>query len=145
MNISALKSCPGVTDAMVDQVLALLIDFKPGRYEFEGDAYANAEEYTTVGTTEKDFEAHRKFIDVQIIVEGQEIIEVVPVDSPEFEVTVPYVHDIVFMNGPVKQVRKEELHAGEFCVLYPQDAHKPCTHLDGPHKVKKIVIKLPVE
>ena len=48
MNISALKSCPGVTDAMVDQVLALLIDFKPGRYEFEGGAYANAEEYTTV-------------------------------------------------------------------------------------------------
>ena len=71
-------------------------------------------------------------------------LEVAPVDSPEFEVTVPYVHDIVFMNGAVK-ARKEELHAGEFCVLYPQDAHKPCTHLDGPHKVKKVVIKLPVE
>ena len=144
MNISELKSCPGVTDAMVDQVLALLIDFKAGRYEFEGGAYANAETYETVESKDKQFEAHRKFIDVQIIVEGQETIEVADVNSPEFETTVPYVHDIEFMDGPV-QSRKIELHDGEFCVLYPQDAHKPCTHLDGKHRVKKIVIKLPIE
>ena len=144
MKITELKSCPGVTDAMVDQVLALLIDLKCGRYEFEGGAYANAETYETVESKDKQFEAHRKFIDVQIIVEGQETIEVADVNSPEFEVTVPYVHDIVFMNGPVKS-RKIELQEGEFCVLYPQDAHKPCTNLDGSHKVKKIVIKLPIE
>ncbi len=141
--LSSLSTVNGVTQAMVDKVLALIKDFQEGRYEFEGEAFLNAESYMTKPSEEKDFEAHKKFIDVQIIVSGQETIEVADVNDTNFSVTKPYIHDIVFMNGDVKK-KKLQLKAGEFCVLYPADAHKPCTHLDGEHRVQKIVIKLPI-
>ena len=141
--VKNLSSVNGVTKEMLDKVQELMGNFVEGRYEFEGGAYANAESYVTKSSAEKEFEAHRKFIDVQIIVSGQETIEVAETSDPAFVITKPYVHDIEFMNGEV-EAKKIELQAGEFCVLYPEDAHKPCTHLDGEHEVKKIVIKLPV-
>lgn len=141
--IKSLSAVNGVTQAMVDKVLALINNFQEGRYEFEGGAFLNAESYQTKPSDQKEFEAHREFIDVQIIVSGQEIIEVADVKDKNFQVTKPYVHDIVFMNGEVEK-KNIELYAGEFYVLYPTDAHKPCTNLNGEHTVKKIVIKLPV-
>ena len=141
--IKSLSTVNGVTQAMVDKVLALVKNFQEGRYEFEGEAFLNAESYMTKPSEEKEFEAHKKFIDVQIVVSGQETIEVADVDDAGFSVTKPYVHDIVFMNGEVKK-NNVELHAGEFCVLYPENAHKPGTNLGGVNKVQKIVIKLPI-
>lgn len=141
--IKSLSAVNGVTQAMVDKVLALINNFQEGLYKFEGGAFLNAESYQTKPSDQKEFEAHREFIDVQIIVSGQEIIEVADVKDKNFQVTKPYVHDIVFMNGEVEK-KNIELYAGEFYVLYPTDAHKPCTHLNGEHTVKKIVIKLPV-
>lgn len=142
--ISDLGSIEGISQEMVEKIQELKEEFKEGRYEFKGGAYANAESYTTQPAEKRLFEAHREYIDVQIIVSGQETIEVADVNAPEFAVVKPYEPDIVFMNGSVT-ASKVTLRAGEFCVLYPKDAHKPCCHFDGPHEVQKVVIKLPVK
>ena len=141
--LKKLGTVNGVTQAMVDQVHALLLNFVEGRYEFENSAFLNAESYLTKASESKDFEAHDKYIDVQIIVSGQETIEVADREDSGFEITKPYVHDIVFMNGEVEK-KEIQLKAGEFCVLYPKDSHKPGVNFDGQHKVQKIVIKIPV-
>ncbi|MBE6451939.1 MAG: DUF386 domain-containing protein [Alphaproteobacteria bacterium] len=131
-----------LTKQIKDKVQDLMNNFKEGRYDFDGGAFLNAESYLTKPSDQKDFEAHRKFIDVQIVVSGQEIIEVADINNPNFKITKPYVPDIMFMNGEVEK-KIIELRAGESCVLYPSDAHKPCINLDGEHRVQKIVIKLP--
>ncbi len=142
--IFTLRNIKGVSPAMVDKVLALQKNFIAGKYEFEGGAFMNVESYITKPSSDKDFEAHRKFIDVQILLEGEEIIEVADVSSEDFVITKPYVEDIEFMNGNKVEHRNIVLHAGEFCVLYPCDAHKPGINSGSEHTVKKIVIKLPV-
>ena len=44
-----------------------------GRYELSGGAYANVSTYKTAPKEEKAFEAHRKYIDIQMIIRGNEI------------------------------------------------------------------------
>lgn len=141
--LESLETIDGVSQAVVNQVQALFDDFVEGRYVFDNNVFLNAESYQTKCSDEKDFEAHRKYIDVQIIVSGQEIIEVASVDDCSFKIIKPYVYDIEFMNGDVKK-KEIELKAGEFCVLYPSDAHKPGINFGDEHLVKKIVIKIPV-
>jgi len=34
------------------------------------------------------------------------------------------------------------LEAGMFAIFFPQDIHRPCMQIDGPEKVKKVVIKV---
>jgi YhcH/YjgK/YiaL family protein len=47
--------------------------------------------------------------------------------------------DIVFFSGETTQLIVE---AGMFAVFYPQDVHRPCMQIDGPEKVKKVVVKV---
>ena len=47
-----------------------------GRYEIEGDSlYALVSSYGTSPAEDRRFEAHRKYIDVQVLLEGEEKIE----------------------------------------------------------------------
>ena len=36
------------------------------------------------------------------------------------------------------------IEKGMFAVFYPQDIHRPCMQIDGPEKVKKVVVKVRV-
>ena len=58
-------------DAGLEAVKALGEHPETGRYTFEG-GYFMVQEGMTRPMEDGDFEAHRKYIDVQIILEGQE-------------------------------------------------------------------------
>ena len=126
---------------MVEKIKSLLENFVEGRYEFEGGAYLNAESYDT--KLESRFEAHRKMIDIQIIVSGTEMIHLAPI-LQKFETLQPYdeKRDIEFMKGTVQDTVL--LHAGEFAIIGPDAAHMPCMAVNGSTKVEKIVVKIPV-
>ena len=51
-----------------------------GKYPLEGGAYAVVSEYVTKAIEDAKFEAHKKFIDVQLILSGKEIIGVMPTE-----------------------------------------------------------------
>ena len=52
-----------------------LNELPEGRHDIEGDAvYALVQSYTTMNPAKVDFEAHRKYIDIQYLREGSEII-----------------------------------------------------------------------
>ncbi len=116
-------------------------DFQCGRTELPNGAYMNAETYSTKSSSR--FEAHRRFIDVQIIVEGTELVHLAPI-TDKFVQIEPYneTRDIEFMAGEVKDTVL--LHAGEFCVITPEWAHMPCMAVNGSAPVKKVVVKVPI-
>ncbi len=115
----------------------------PGRYELDGDrCFALVQTYDTDFASEKDFEAHRNYADIQYMSDGNEQMLWAPVAA--LESTVPYApeKDIAFFAGD-EGVRSFSVRAGEFAVFYPQDAHKPgCCVDDKPAAVRKIVIKI---
>lgn len=127
---------------MAKLVEALMDNFVPKRYDFDGGKFANAECYNT--KLQSRFEAHRKMVDVQIVVSGTELIHFAPI-TDEFLVEEPYdeMRDIMFMTGEVKDTVL--LRAGEACVIGPELAHMPGMAVNGSSHVQKIVFKIPVE
>ena len=127
---------------MAKLVEALMDNFVPKRYDFDGGKFANAECYNT--KLQSRFEAHRKMVDVQIVVSGTELIHFAPI-TDEFLVEEPYdeMRDIMFMTGEVKDTVL--LRAGEACVIGPELAHMPGMAVNGSSHVQKIVLKIPVE
>lgn len=84
-------------------------------------------------------EAHRKYMDVQIMLEGGETVYYADIDG--LTETVPYKEDIVFYEKAGQPARIEK---GMFYLALPHDGHLPSCHLDGPGKFRKIVLKIRV-
>ena len=115
-----------------------------GRTDIEGDeVYVLLSEAETRPPEQVQFEAHRRYIDIQFVVRGQESIGVAPLAG--LVTTEPYdpARDIEFFAVP-PQSRTLALGAGDFAVFTPNDAHRPSLHLDGPHVSRKAVVKVSV-
>lgn len=111
-----------------------------GRYLIFGeDIYVNIQSYLT--KSDADYEAHRKYIDIQYMISGRENIGVT--DYSTCKTTIEYNEDkdIEFLRGNGSFF---ELKTGEFMILYPKDAHKPSLSLDSanPENVRKAVVKV---
>lgn len=113
----------------------------PGRYEFPG-GFILIQTGTTSPVESGDFEAHRKYLDVQILLEGAETIAWADID--ELAISVPYSEQIDRSShsgsGCVIPVK-----AGMFYICYPHDAHKCCCHTNVPTTFRKAVVKLRLE
>lgn len=117
-----------------------------GKYEILGhEVYASVQEYISKPIDLGKFEAHRKYIDIQYVVEGEEQIGVADVDSNCFSELAPYdaEKDIVFF-ADNKSSKHEfiSIKAGEFAILTTKDAHMPSIATAEPANVKKVVVKV---
>ena len=91
-------------------------------------------------------EAHRKYIDVQYIVEGEEDISWCPM-NPMLREDAPYDEnrDIVFFKELVAG-NSIVMKKGNYAILFPNDVHRPCGSLyDEPTSVTKVVVKVAVD
>ena len=115
-----------------------------GRHEIvPGGAYANVQEYQT--KTEGVFEAHRDFIDVQIVVSGEEVIGVADL-ADALDCTLEYDKDRdCVLYASASKIRKLDVDSTSWCIFFPSDLHQPGMARDGvPSPVKKVVVKIPV-
>ena len=114
-----------------------------GKYEIDGDkVYAVVQEYETKAPGK--FEAHKKYIDIQFIVSGRELIgyENIKALTPDTE----YDAEKDFMLFERKKGTTELiLDSGMFAVFYPEDGHMPGGFVDHPENVVKIVVKVIAE
>jgi biofilm protein TabA len=116
-----------------------------GKYPVDGDKiYYTIQRYTTKPLNEGKLEAHRKYIDIQFLLEGQELLGYAPLKGLTIAEEYDPQKDIAFFNTP-KEITKIKLEPGLFCVLFPDDAHLPCRQLAGPAEVRKVVIKIQIK
>lgn len=114
-----------------------------GKYEIDGkNIFAIVNEYETIDPSGEKMESHRKYIDVQYIVSGSELIG----------------HDFMQEKQPSKAYSEEEdymlfsekpsffslLAQDHFAIFFPTDLHMPNLRVDAPGPVKKVVIKISV-
>ncbi len=114
----------------------------PGKYEIDGDdIFAIISEYETKDIAECALEAHRKYIDIQYVLEGAEFIGVtslkkqVPVKAYSEE------DDYVLFADDSSMVM---LEAGRFAVFFPEDLHMPGLKNGNKAKIRKLIIKVKV-
>jgi biofilm protein TabA len=121
-------------------------DLAVGRHEIAGDAvYAIAQRYQTRPVAGMQVEAHRRYIDVQYLVSGGELIYWAPLHECT-HTTQPYdaVKDLALFTLPAAAV-PATLRAGQFMILFPDDAHAPCCCIDSPAEVVKVVVKVEID
>ena len=114
-----------------------------GKYEVDGNNfYYMSQEYTTKAPGEAKFEAHKKYIDIQVVLDGEEIIRF---ETPEkLSLTKEYDEnkDVMFfaMSREFDSVR---LGKGDISIIFPGEPHAPAIGTAAqPTSVKKLVIKI---
>jgi uncharacterized protein, YhcH/YjgK/YiaL family len=115
------------------------------RVELSGGAFALEQAYWTKTRPEGFFESHRKFVDVQVIFEGEERMEVVDVSRAKVREAYREERDLV-MYEDCAGASVLTLRAGEAAVYFPADVHMPGLRCaDGEARlVRKTVVKVPV-
>jgi len=115
------------------------------RHDIDGDnLYAPVSEYLTKNEEDARYEAHRKYIDIQYVINGKELIGVAPM-SQKKDILEPYdaLKDIEFLT-----VTGGENHLAlpdRFFVFFPDDAHRPSLKDGENSPVRKIVVKVKID
>ena len=113
-----------------------------GRHDIDGDdVFALVSEYETKDAANCQLEAHRKFIDVQYVVNGEEQIGYAPLLDQPASMDYNENDDFVLYPAPASFTRIE---SGMFAIFYPGDLHMPGIMTERVSSVKKIVIKVRV-
>lgn len=132
--------CPSAYDFIVNKAK----DAAVGKYDLENGAYVSVQEYTTKARSEAKYEAHKKFIDIQMILSGKELIAVSPIKKMTISDEYNEEKDFMLFHHN-DECTDYVLEAGEFLILYPQDVHMPGVCVNEKSPVRKIVVKVPVE
>ena len=111
------------------------------RVDIVDGVYATRFTYETVPAEESFFEAHKKYLDIHIMVEGREGVEIAPPEAlAEFDRVEANDFYAYRGEGDYKLI----LSPGDFLVVFPGDAHRIKMQLDGPKTVSKVVFKVKI-
>ena len=128
---------PGIEEAF--EAVNSLTSLEPKTYPLSnGNRF-----FVAVGTTrEPDLaEAHRKYMDIQYIVKGQEVMGWAPLDTLTVAEEFSEEKDVGFYSGHCEFIRIAE---GNCYVVFPEDGHMPTRYLEESNEYTKIVVKLKV-
>lgn len=110
-----------------------------GRYPIDDDMFLLIQTPQTARLEEGSFEAHQKYVDIQVLLEGEEMISYA--DPADLKVHAAYdeERDIALFKGPDNAVK---ISTGMFYVMFPGEAHKCCCHTTAGLPLKKAVFKI---
>jgi len=134
--------------ARIERALKYLADtdfaaLKDGKHVIEGEEiYALLLSYDTEPQSARSFEAHRRYIDIQYVLTGREIIHWAPLQELTPAGEYSDEKDIVFLSGDSRA--RLQLTPGTFALFFPEDAHKPNCAWDNPQPARKVVVKVRV-
>ena len=123
------------------QAVEALRNPEAGRYEFDGGFFL-VQKGETKPMSEGTFEAHRKYADVQIVLEGSE--EIAWADLGDLKEDGEYNgdNDKAAYTGAEDNVMR--ITAGMCSIAFPHDGHKAVRHTYRQQSSTKIGMKLPV-
>ena len=146
-NLSQYFDKPWVS-VVLDFYNTLDVNTPNGEYELLGrDLYCKVLDYETK-TTDFITESHRKYVDIQISLYGEEIIEVNNFDSPNLSISQNYneINDCIFYNNSLQQFdNRIHLRKDFMAVFFPQDIHTTQINISNINFIKKAVFKVALE
>ncbi|MDK2789443.1 MAG: biofilm protein TabA [Epulopiscium sp.] len=119
---------------------------KAGKYEIEGqDIYAQVIDTTTKEKSKAKPETHKKYVDVQFLIEGKEIIGFArKSDSNKVVEDLLEQKDVIFYENAENE-SELVMAPGNFAVFFPDDVHRPACNCGGEHSIRKVIVKVSVE
>ncbi len=122
---------------------AVAENYAVGKYEIDGrKIHASIQEYNSKAEADAKFEGHRKYIDIQYIASGAEIMQVVDIQKASLKTDYNQEKDVEFYHDTDK-AGNTLVEAGEYGIFFPNDIHKPgLSVLGNSAPVKKILVKI---
>ena len=112
-----------------------------GRYEFGDGCYVNVMNVETKAPNDTSLmEAHEKYIDVQVLINGEE--KILYADKSGLPLAVAYDAQKEAAFYGFNEADSVIYHTGEAVILDTAEAHLPCCCVNEPQTVKKAVMKI---
>ncbi|MCT7910049.1 YhcH/YjgK/YiaL family protein [Arcobacter lacus] len=109
----------------------------------DGNCFVLEQAYVSKDKKDCFFESHKKYIDIQYIFYGTELMEVGNINNleiiQEYNESLDYAKHAQFVNSSSLLIRENEL-----AIFYPSDAHMPCIKVDKNEKIIKAVFKVAI-
>lgn len=143
-NIHHLQSwLPGALRQAIEHVKAHVSASTPlGKHDIDGNnLFYLISEDSTEAQAERRAEYHARYLDIQIVLRGQEgmSFSTLPAGEPQTDWLAD--KDIAFL-AEGAQEKTVILNEGDFVVFYPGEVHKPLCAVGAPAKVRKAVVKV---
>ena len=118
-----------------------LASFEKGSHEIDGDRlFVNIVEYTTTTPEERFWEAHKKYLDVHVMLRGTEQIDLNFIQNMKLNEFVEK-DDFLPMDG--NKNSSVVLTDGDFLICYPNDGHRTAVCVgEKPETIKKAIFKV---
>lgn len=114
------------------------------KVELSGGAFAIEQAYLAKARPDGFFESHRKLIDVQVIVAGEEAMEVDDIARLTVSMDYDAERDLLKYADTAKASRLA-MRVGDAALFFPADGHMPSLRLGAAEQlVRKTVVKVPV-
>lgn len=122
-----------------------LLEEKEGKIIVDGDnVYINRSSYIAKNIEDCKIEGHENYLDIQLVLQGEEAIGYVDKRKSGLEITSPYnpIKDKANYKGLVDGIIN--LRGGFFAIVFPNDLHQPCIKVND-EKVEKAVVKVKID
>lgn len=140
------KSLPPVFARLCDKLNTLdLANLPLGWQDLEEGIRMNVMSFETSPAEGKKAELHRKFVDIQLLIEGEEMIEY-GLSQPDLSKYDEYRdEDDYQLTDAIDNKNEVTLQPNMFAIFLPYEPHKPGNAVNGNKTLKKLVVKVPVE
>lgn len=108
----------------------------------EDDIFVIMNEYDTKDEVDCKTEAHKKYIDIQIMLKGEEKFGFAFLNNQKVSEIYNPEKDYTFYDTLLDY---QNLHEGTFVIFFPTDLHCPSIKINDSIKVKKAVVKVKME
>lgn len=105
------------------------------------DFYYTIQTYETQNVEQCKLESHREYIDIQIMIEGEELMQIADTSRLNLQEEYDRDKDVMFWKIP-NQMMELTLKRGDYIVLYPENAHRGAIKYRDSTSVLKIVGKI---
>ncbi|CAN5637351.1 YhcH/YjgK/YiaL family protein [soil metagenome] len=117
-----------------------------GRVSIDGDrVYVEVQAYETLSGEIEKLEGHRRYLDIQYVSSGEEIIGWAAIDDVSEIDPFHEEHDYWLGSASAERITEVRLRAGQLAILFPSDMHAPRRAAGPPSTVSKLVVKVELE
>ena len=146
-NINHIKEFPflekGIQECFAYAETHDLLSFEKGSHPIDGERlFVNIVEYTTTNAENRFWEAHKKYLDVHVMLRGEDQIDLNFIQNMEVKEFVEK-DDFLPMDG--EKNASVILRDGDFLICYPSDGHRTAVAVQEPAAIKKAIFKVLIE
>lgn len=117
-------------------------DKTPGRYDLEGEhLFMNVMTFETQHPAQKKAEMHEQYIDIQLLLSGEERIEFGVVGSAR-QCEEQQIEEDYQLCNDIEPLQTLLMKPGMYAIFMPGEPHKPGCIVTQGEEIKKVVVKV---